>query len=111
MRESPHFVHLRADALGTGGAEPGFCRTHLASVRGALRAAPLQARAAWIAWILGLVLVGLITPPGFQSLAGLPEPLRGWLRGLRVDAYLVQAAAFPLRIGVLSLWRRLQSRS
>ncbi|WP_448592608.1 hypothetical protein [Thermoflexus hugenholtzii] len=71
-----------------------------------MRAAPLQARAAWIAWILGLVLVGLSTPPGFQSLAGLPEPLRGSLRGLRVDAYPGQAAAFLLGIGVLPPWRR-----
>ncbi|WP_448593499.1 hypothetical protein [Thermoflexus hugenholtzii] len=47
------------------------------------------------AWILGLVRVGLTTPSGFRSLAGLPESLGGWLRGLRVDAYLGQAAAFP----------------
>ncbi|WP_448592477.1 hypothetical protein [Thermoflexus hugenholtzii] len=78
---------------------------------GALRAAPLQARTAWIIWILGLMLVGLTTPLGFQSLAGLPEPLRGWLRGLRVDAYLGQAAAFLLGIGVLSLWQSMRYRS
>jgi hypothetical protein len=28
-----------------------------------------------------------------------------------VDAYLEQATAFPLGIGVLSLWRSLRSRS
>jgi hypothetical protein len=78
---------------------------------GALRAAPLQARTAWIVWILGLVLVGLTTPPGFQSLAGLPEPFRGWLRGLQVDAYPRQAAAFLLGIGVLSLWQGVRYRS
>jgi hypothetical protein len=77
----------------------------------ALRAAPLRARTAWIVWILGLLLVGLTTPPGFQSLAGLPEPLRGWLRGLRVDMYLGQAAAFLLGIGLLRLWRSFRSRS